>query len=382
MDVTTRQTRPAPARAPRRPETAWSAGLALAVFAALRGAGALVITLGAWWEGRNPVKVLGGSWDSYWYLSIATNGYGRTQMWPASDSIQSDYAFFPLYPVLVHLTGGGPVAALAVAWTASAVAAVGVYRIGERLLGARAGVLLVALWASLPHAVVLSLGYTEPLLCALAAWALYALLRERWLWAASLAVLAGLTRPTGIAVAAAVSVVALREVLRGSRAPAVWAAGLLAPAGWAAYVVSVGVRRHELLGYFTVQRQWGSHFDFGAGTAKVVSKVLTGGDVTIPVAMTVATLAAAVLFAVFLLLERAPLALLAYTAMLLVITIGGAGFFESKPRFLLPAFPLLLPLAAAMAKARPRTAVAVTAGLAGLSCGYGAYLTLLAKVPL
>lgn len=385
MDVTTRQTPPAPARAPRAPrrqETVWSAGLALAVFAAVRGAGALVITVGSWWAGRNPVRVLGGSWDSYWYLSIAAHGYGRTQMWPASDSIQSDSAFFPLFPLLVHLLGGGPVAGLVVAWTAAAAAAVGVYRVGERLLGPRAAVLLVALWASLPHAVVLGLAYTEPLLCALASWALYALLRERWMWAASLAVLAGLTRPTGIAVAAAVSVVALRELLRGSRSPAVWAAGLLAPAGWAGYVAAVGIRRHEWLGYFTVQRQWGSRFDFGAGTVGVVDKVLTGGDVTIPVAVTVATLAAAVLLAVLLLLDRAPLALLVYTATLLVITLGGAGFFESKPRFLLPAFPLLLPLAAAMAKARPRTAVVVTACMAGLSYGYGAYLTLMAKVPL
>ncbi|MFD0379886.1 hypothetical protein [Streptomyces sp. NPDC127112] len=382
MDVTTRQTPPAPARAARRQEPAWSAGLALAVFAGVRGAGVLVITLGAWWADRNPVRVLGGSWDSYWYLSIAANGYGRTQMWPASDSIQSDSAFFPLYPVLTHLLGGGPVAGLAVAWTAAAVAAVGIYRVGERLLGARAGVLLVALWASLPHAVVLTLGYTEPLLCALAAWSLYALLRERWMWAASLAVLAGLTRPTGIAVAAAVSVLALRELLRGGRAPAVWAAGLLAPAGWVSYVVAVGARRHELFGYFTVQRQWGSRFDFGAGTVGVVDKVLTGGEVTIPVAVTVATLAVAGLLAVLLLLDRTPLPLLVYTAVLLVIALGGAGFFESKPRFLLPAFPLLLPVASAMAKARPRTAVAVTVGMAGLSFGYGAYLTLLAKVPL
>ncbi|MFF5701893.1 hypothetical protein ACFY7H_05270 [Streptomyces sp. NPDC012794] len=383
MGVTTGRIPPAPARTGRRPGAARPAGLALGVFAAVRSAGVLVIALGAWWDGRNPVKVLGGSWDSFWYLSIAAHGYGRTQMWPASDSIQSDYAFFPLYPLLVDLLGGGPVAGLAVAWSAAAVAAVGVYRIGELLLGARAGVLLVALWAALPHAVVLSLAYTEPLLCALAAWSLYALLRERWLWAASLAALAGLTRPTGIAVAAAVTVLALRElVVRGNRAPAVWAAGLLAPAGWAAYVVAVGAHRHDPLGYFTVQRQWGSRFDFGGGTLETAWRALSGGPVTIPAGVTLAALAAAGLLAVLAVLDRTPLPLLVYAGTLLVITFGGAGFFESKPRFLLPAFPLLLPVAAALAKARPRTAVAVTAGLAGLSYGYGAYLLLMARVPL
>ncbi|NUS28374.1 MAG: hypothetical protein HOV92_29700, partial [Streptomyces sp.] len=60
-------------------------------------------------------------------------------------------------------------------------------------------------------------------------------------------------------------------------------------------------------------------------------------------------------------------------------------FFESKPRFLLPAFPLLLPLARALvrtARARPWHAVAVTGALAGLSFAYGAYLVVLADTPL
>lgn len=197
-----------------------------------------------------PLAVLGESWDSVWYLWIAEHGYGRTQMWPAIDSVQSDSAFFPLYPVLIRCASAvlpGPLtaAALLVAWIASGAAAVGVYRVGAHLRGARAGVLLVALWAALPHALMLNLAYTEPLLTAFAAWALYALLRGRWWWAAGLAVLAGLTRPTGIAVAAAVTAAAAYEILRRrGRAPArVWAAGLAAPAGWASYVLLVGVHR-------------------------------------------------------------------------------------------------------------------------------------------
>ncbi|MFG3000637.1 hypothetical protein [Streptomyces sp. NPDC048340] len=392
--------------------------IALGVFAAVRGSGVLVLSAASWWAGRSPVRVLGGSWDSVWYLWIAGHGYGRIQMWPASGSVQSDVAFFPLYPLLVRaasqaLPGGLAVAGLAVAWAAAALAAVGVYRVGEHLLGARAGVLLVALWAALPHAVVLTLAYTEALLAALAAWTLYALLRGRWLWAAGLAVAAGLTRPTGIAVAAAVSVVAAHELLargggvrgrgvrgrgvrgrgvrssgvrgrvRGGRAAEVWAAGLLAPAGWAAYVLAVGVRgRNPLGGYFTVQRRWGSRFDFGAGALGSAAKVLTGGHVALATTVTVAVLAVAGLLAVLLALDRTPLPLLAYTGVLLLITFGGAGFFESKPRFLLPAFPLLLPVAAVMARARPRTAVVVTGVLAGLSHGYGAYLLLVARVPL
>ncbi|MEU4124077.1 MULTISPECIES: glycosyltransferase family 39 protein [Streptomyces] len=359
-----------------------TAALALGVFAAVRVAGAAVLAFAAWWAGRSPLRVLGHSWDSVWYLAIARHGYGRTQMWPVTGLVQSDYAFFPLYPVLVRLSGGGEWGALLVAWTAAAVAAVGVYRVGELVAGRRVALLLVALWAVVPHAVVLTLAYTEPLLVALAAWSLYALLRERWLLAASLALLAGLTRPTGIAVAAAVSVTAAHALLvRRSRAPEVWAAGLLAPAGWLAYVAAVGVRRHDVAGYFTVQRQWGSRFDGGGYVLSALWRVLSGGPVALATGVTAVLLGTALLLAVLLLFNRPPLPLLVYTAVLLVITLGGAGYFESKPRFLLPAFPLLLPLAAVMARARPRSAVVVTAGLAGLSYAYGVYLLVFAKMP-
>ncbi|MGW3623856.1 hypothetical protein [Streptomyces sp. NPDC000880] len=59
---------------------------------------------------------------------------------------------------------------------------------------------------------------------------------------------------------------------------------------------------------------------------------------------------AAVLLFALLALDRPPTGLLVYTAVLVLITVGGSGFFESKPRFLLPAFPLLLPLACALTK--------------------------------
>ncbi|QES49320.1 hypothetical protein DEJ50_17410 [Streptomyces venezuelae] len=366
--------------------------VAVAAFVAVRVVGVAVVAACAWWSGKDPVAVLGASWDSVWYIGIAEEGYGRTQVWPEIGSVQSDLAFFPLYPGLMRgvcalLPWVGPAGAgLLVAWGAAVAGAVGVYRVGELVAGARAGLLLVVLWGVLPHSVVLGIAYTEALLAALAAWTLYAVLRGRWLWAAALAVLAGLTRPTGIAVAAAVSVAAVYELLLKPRAPLrVWAAALLAPAGWAAHLLAVGIRRGDPLGgYFAVQRDWGSYFDFGHGVAGSVARVLARGPGGTPLVTAVVpvVIVAALVLAVLLARGWAPLPLLVYCGTLLVITLGGAGFFESKPRFLLPAFPLLLPAAAAMARARPRTAVAVTAALAGLSFGYGTYLLISAPLPL
>ncbi|WUW18994.1 hypothetical protein OG707_18350 [Streptomyces sp. NBC_01465] len=360
---------------------------ALGLFAAARLTGLVLLALWSWHLGHSPLTIIGNSWDAKWYTSVAAHGYGaRTFTYPNGD-VQSDLAFFPLYPALIRavatvlpVTGGG--AGLLVSWAAAAAAACGIYAIGERLHGRRTATLLVLLWGLLPHAVVLSMAYTEPVLTALAAWSLYALLARNWLWAGSLAALAGLSRPNGYAVAAAVCVAALIEVVRGRATARVWAAGLLAPLGWVGFVLWVGARKGDVLGgYFTVQDKWGSRFDFGVGWLRLARDLLLRPA---PVVLTVSLLivAAAVLLYVLLILERPPLALLVYTGALLLVAVGGTGFFESKPRFLLPAFPLLIPLALAMTKARPRTAIVVITALAGLSFGYGAYLLTSAHMPL
>ncbi|MCX4763725.1 mannosyltransferase family protein [Streptomyces sp. NBC_01275] len=368
--------------------------VALGLFAAARLAGAVVLALAALATGKQPLALLGTSWDSMWYLRIAAHGYGRTQEFRPG-VVHSDLAFFPLYPALVRaaselspLSGGA--AGLLVSWTAAAVAACGIYRLGALLRGRTVATALVLLWGLLPHSVVLTMAYTEPLLTALAAWSLYAVLRGHWLWAGTLAALAGLARPNGVAVAAAVIAGAGCVVWRERRrlrkvTHRLWTGAALAPLGWAGYVLWVGVREGDPLhGYFAVQRLWGSRFDFGRGALGFVRHVLLDGERFV-FPMTMVIVAAALLLFALLAADRTPLPLLVYSGVLLLVALGGSGFFESKPRFLLPAFPLLLPLAAALARtarARPWHATAVVASLAGLSFAYGAYLLVLARTPL
>ncbi len=185
---------------------------------------------------------LAAQWDSDWYLGIAEHGYtdelGTT---PNTNNL----AFFPLYPVLVKavavLTPGSRASTgLGLAVVASLIAAWGIFAVGDRLHGRRVGVLLTTLWAAFPVGAVQWMGYTESLFTACAAWALYAVLTGRWLWAAGCASLAGLTRPTGVAVAAAVTVTALLHLLRhrtlapGSSPPPRWhrSAGAPTSPGW------------------------------------------------------------------------------------------------------------------------------------------------------
>ncbi|BBC94660.1 glycosyltransferase family protein [Streptomyces griseofuscus] len=365
-----------------------ASGVAVGLFLGARLAGAAVLALLAEAAGRPVLALLGRSWDSVWYLGIAAHGYGHA----LGRHGYSDLAFFPLYPALVRAvsevsTLGGGAAGLLVSWSAALVAAAGLYAVGTLLYGRPVGIALVLLWGLLPHSVVLSMAYTEPVLAACAAWSLYAVLTGRWLWAGSLAALAGLARPNGFAVAAAVLAAAACEVWRrrGRVSHRLWTGAALAPLGWTAFLLWVGRRRGDLLGgYFAVQARWGSRFDLGRGSLRFVRALLLhGGRVVFPMALLL--VAVGVVLFVLLALDRPPLPLLVYSGVLLLVVLGGSGIFESKPRFLLPAFPLLLPPARALvrtAKARPWHAAVLVASLAGLSYLYGAYLLVLGNAPL
>ncbi|MYS20839.1 hypothetical protein GTW78_11555 [Streptomyces sp. SID4948] len=370
---------------------------ALLGFAVARVAGLAVVALWAHRRGAHPRNVLGLGWDGLWYHRIADWGYGTfVPGWEKPGLRYSDLAFFPLYPMTVRtvdavLPVGSVVCALLIAWLSAGLAAWGVFAVVDHCYGRRVGTALVLVWGLLPHAIVLTMAYTEPMMCALAAWALYATVTRRWLTAGLLSLLAGLSRPNAAAVAAAVIAAVIADAWRRRRIglpqlPRAWLAALLAPLGWFGYVawvgwVTAGGPGGVLGGYFAVQRGWGSQYDFGLYAMRYVKRL-----VLFPEALTAylaaALCAAAVALVVLALLDRMPLPLLVYSVALVAIALGGANFFSCKPRFLLPAFPLLVPLATALVRARPRAAAVAVVALAGISLGFGAYVLTVVTVPL
>ncbi|MEU4273267.1 hypothetical protein [Streptomyces sp. NPDC026092] len=370
---------PGHVRLPRRVRGALRhAAPALLGYLAVRLLGLLVLGRWAHAQGHGIWPTLARSWDSLWYLAIADHGYEPEP--PGEPPGHRPLAFFPLYPALIKAVaavtpGSRASVGLVLAVVCSLAAAWGIFAVGDRLYGRRVGTVLAVLWGALPVAVVQWMGYTESLFTALAAWALYAVLDGRWAWAAGLGVAAGLTRPTGIAVAAAVSVAGLLAARAGSR-PALVAA-LAAPLGWLGYVGWVGLRLGRWDGYFVVQRSWHNTVDGGSRTLRQLRRqfVYLQEPQLFLVVVSVVLIAAAALF-VLCVADRQPLPLLVFAGVLLFVVLGSGGVYFPRARFLLPDFPLLLPLALAVARARRRVAALVLGGAALSSAWLGGYMLL------
>jgi hypothetical protein len=74
--------------------------------------------------------------------------------------------------------------------------------------------------------------------------------------------------------------------------------------------------------------------------------------------------------------RRVPWPLLVFAGLVLILAVGGDGYFHAKARLLLPAFPLLLPVAFGLARARVHVWLVVFLALAAFSSWYATYLSL------
>ncbi|MEW2133470.1 glycosyltransferase family 39 protein [Streptomyces sp. NPDC005435] len=327
-----------------------------------------------WWD------VL-GTWDGWWYLQVAQNGYEpRLAALPPGGVFtvqQNSVAYFPLYPALIRLvsrlTGLGPYgSAMTVSVVASFVAAAGIFAVVRLLAGARAGTVAAGLWAVAPGAGVEWAVYSESLYVALAAWTCYLVMTRRWAAAGVVALLAGLNRPTSAALIGAVGLAALVTLARprarrehGIRGPVL--AMVLAPLGLLGYIAWVGLSTGEPGAYFILQREgWAHYFDFGSYTLHVLGNLAVGRHDYLfafgfPDVLSVQLVLALPFLITLMLRRRPPLVLVAYTLASVVAVLGTQQMFGNTMRYLLPVFPLLLAPAAALGRLKwPSLAVFFT----------------------
>jgi hypothetical protein len=181
------------------------------------------------------------AWDFNWYDFIGSAGY------PAGH-VDRQYAFFPLWPALLHWAGphwhivvGG-----ALAWLASLAAFFGLSK-GLPSSPLRSA-LALACW---PGSFALALAYPDGIALAAAAWAAAFALRRKPLAAGSLGAIAALARPNGVLIA-----LPLAWLARG-RGPRAWLGAALpvaAAAGVEAYFWS---RSDDATAFFDAQKLWG-----------------------------------------------------------------------------------------------------------------------------
>ena len=360
----------------------------IVIFAAIRllalGVSAFLLPRGKFQTLHYSLWHLIASWDSGRYLTIAAQGYSYVPGDLRHDVI---FAWFPGYPgaidALSWIPGvGADRAAVTVTVAAGLAAAWGLTRLGLALTGdRRISLLMVALWAVAPGSLVWTMLYSEALFCALAVWSLVALVQRRWLIAAGLTILAGTVRSTALALVVAVAVAALPPVIRAVQArepvrawwrPAV--AALAAPLGLLGYWGYSAWATHHLAGFVWVEKNAHNSIDFGKGIIQAVGarrhfradrpgRADPAGDRGGRHAHRLQPDRAH---------SRVPARLHAGG--------GRAGpgpgpdYLGSKPRFLLPAMLLGLPLARLLARASVWVLIPLIAILAAASTWFGIYL--------
>ncbi|MFD8597036.1 hypothetical protein ACFV1L_18750 [Kitasatospora sp. NPDC059646] len=343
--------------------------------------------------GAHPWDVL-GSWDGLWYQRVAHEGYDP-QLIPEQGFFsikQNSAAFFPLYPGLIRLVSnlglGLYGSGMLVSIVASFIAAAGIFAVVSKLYGRRAGVIAAGLWAAFPGSGVEWAVYSESVFVALAAWACYFVVDRNWLSAAVVTFMAGLARPSSVPLIAGVALAAAIALWKRSDGVAgPLTAILLPPVGCLGYLAWVGYRMGHLDGYITLQRGgWLHFFDWGRYTLRAATNVLRGESdylFTYPTEDLIAVLVllALPILLVALLSERPPLVLTVYTVGTLVMVLGSQQMFGTLSRFVLPIFPLLIPLAVALARVRLRN-LATVLGVAALSSGwYAGYVIFQLGIP-
>ncbi|HTP49210.1 MAG TPA: mannosyltransferase family protein [Anaeromyxobacteraceae bacterium] len=208
-----------------------------------------------------------GRWDSHWYLSLARDGY---QVRGPLASVQSNVAFFPLYPWLVRalevllpasLAGSRSLylSALLLSNACALGALALVVRVARSTTGSAEAASRAALYLVVfPTGFVLSAAYPESLLLLLSAASFLAAARGRFASAGLLGFLAALTRPGGVAVAAPIAWLAFEPLEAGREArPGKSAWALLPPLGLSLHAANLWRLTGDPLAIFHAQAAWG-----------------------------------------------------------------------------------------------------------------------------
>lgn len=197
-----------------------------------------------------------GRWDAQHYLDIATVGYHG-----------KDVAFFPLYPLLIHVVGGLVGDHLIAGLLISNVAFLGALAFLYALAKLEFGDNMVAFHtifyvAIFPTAIFFSAVYTESLFLMLTVASVYFARRGNFITSGVFGALASMTRVEGVLTAIPLAYEAWRawRERRGTTLARGVAGAALVPLGIGAYMFYLYALQGDPLAFSEVQSQWDRHF--------------------------------------------------------------------------------------------------------------------------
>ncbi len=324
------------------------------------------VAYGVW--SRNDPSVLRAlaEWDGSWYLSAAVQGYPSATPVLNGEAVNSNLAFFPLYPAAVRgvstIAGISPLlASVVVAFLGGLTASVLLWLLVRRLCDQQVADRAVLLFCFFPGSVVFSMAYSESLMLTMAMACLLALLDRRWMTAGVAGALATASRPNALAVCACCLYQAALAVWKDRDWRAL-IAPVLAPAGFVGFMLFLWARTGDPLVWFRVQREgWNERFDWGRRTLEEVV-IVARDPASASNTMTLQVLGLMfVLIALYFLWRwRPPAVIVIYTIGVLGLCLG-SWTLGARPRFVLTAFPLIVAVARA---ARGRRFIPVLAASA------------------
>ena len=326
---------------------------------------------------RNPALVPGDgspiltsltSWDGWYYLGIARDGY---QPDPVAGAY-SNVAFPPLYPVLIRLLslpvpGHQGLVAVLISNMAFLAALALLVRLGTPYLGRRRASLAAGLLVIYPFASVFAMAYTESLFLLFMVAAFLAAERRHRAWAGIFLALTVLTRIQGVVLILPLVIVMLRQDGWRPRPSHGWLLlGPLAGAGFLLYIASV---TGSLTAFLDAQQAWGRAGVGGSAPSETIGARFSTYQ---------AALLLALLWSVFLLVFVRVDRMRPEYWLVPVLFIGAelsSGSLEAVGRITMAAFPLMWLLANRRSQLARRAWPAVSVGLFALvaTLSFGGY---------
>lgn len=296
-------------------------------------------------------------WDVSHYVAVASLGYGD----PESPSAHGGVGFFPVFPLLmrglVEVVGAEPtpaalsIAALVISNVSFLVAVVLLAHLTARQFGPRVGRTAALVMCALPFSFFFNAAYSESLFLALVVGSLTLAQRDRWWGAALLAGVATGTRLVGLALVPALVLMAYR---RGARPPELAGIAALSASGTIAFFIYLAVATGDPLAYFTAQATWGSWQDHVWYYADFLInhpyRYFNGDPRRLVIALNV-LLGLSYLGFLPWVWRRLDVGIATFTTLLVVVQL--AMTWVSLGRYLLPAFGVIIAVAAVLERWQP-----------------------------